>query len=152
MPGDRVKLLGFSRAVAAAKTAAAKTAPAKAAPGRPIEGEPTRFLAPEILRGEAADARADVYGVAALLASLLTGDAPFPVAETPDAVAARPVLDPNALRAGRTALPAALRGALARALAPVAADRQATMAELAAELDKSAEALNRSGWWRWLSR
>src|SRR5262249_44863891 len=63
------------------------------ASGLPV-GTP-EYMAPEQLKGEHIDQRADVYGLGAVLYELLTGTVPHP-AETPYEVAARVLTEPVA--------------------------------------------------------
>jgi eukaryotic-like serine/threonine-protein kinase len=84
------------------------------------------FMPPEQARGAAdeIDERADVYGLGGILFMLLTGLAPPPRAE--DAVAA--------MLADDRTIPRPLRAVCARAMAPVRADRYATVPALAADV------------------
>jgi serine/threonine-protein kinase len=84
--------------------------------GPGLVGSP-RFMAPEQRRGEAVDARADVFGLGAVLFFALEGHGPLDTDEGPR---------PSALEASRAALEARgtpLARVIARALAPERADR-----------------------------
>lgn len=93
-----------------------------------VAGTPA-YMAPEQARGEPLDARADVYGLAALSYALLTGHPPFPEDRTALQVALRPA-DSRPASVGRDDLDAVLQAGLA-------ADRRrrpATAAELGERL------------------
>ncbi len=84
------------------------------------------YMAPEVLTGRAADARADLFTLAALAVYIATGQPPFAAASLPELIgrmllpAAPPALP---------GVPAAAAAAVARALAPDPAAR-GTVAEL----------------------
>ncbi len=94
-----------------------------------IAGTPA-YMAPEQARGEPADARADVFGLGAVLYQLLCGSRPFA------GLGAVPIL--NALRRhevpelpARATIPEDLADLCAAAMAPLPQDRPADAAELA---------------------
>ncbi len=95
-----------------------------------FEGTP-QFAAPEQLRGEPLDVRADIYAVGATLFYLLTGRPPF---DAPDLralfarVSSEPPPSPRALRPG---VPAALAAVVVQCLAKPPGDRPASYAALA---------------------
>jgi len=99
-----------------------------------IAGTP-RYMAPEQARGEPADARSDVFALGALLYHLLTGQAPFAADSAREslALAARGEFDAHALRAA--AAPAGLERICRRAMQADPADRYASAAELADDLE-----------------
>lgn len=106
----------------------------------------TAWVAPEQARGEVCDARSDVWGVGGLLYFGLCGGRPnagkLPEERLGNARAGvRPFL-PTALAPGRT-LPSELIRITMKALEPDPANRYATAAALAADL----QAVRSSGWW-----
>ncbi len=94
------------------------------------------YLAPEVLDGQPADRRSDVWGLGVVLWELLTGqrlfDAPTDV-EAIRAVGRREIVAPSRLRAG---LPPALDKIVCKALEREPARRHATARELARELNQ----------------
>jgi eukaryotic-like serine/threonine-protein kinase len=87
------------------------------------------FLAPEVVRGEQADGRADVYGLGACLYAMLTGRPPGADPTT--------VIPPRSLRAG---VPRELDTVVRQAMAPDPDDRFQTAQAMAAALYRSAAA------------
>ena len=92
------------------------------------------YMAPEQLRGEKVDARADIWSLGATFSEMLTGQQVFTgnrVAEIMHAV-----LNPktHALRALPAAIPAALHDIIGRALDPDLSTRYASATELLADL------------------
>jgi serine/threonine-protein kinase len=99
-----------------------------------VVGTPA-YMAPEQALGSAGvDARADVYGVGAILYKLLTGSAPFPD-EDPVKTLRRVVSeDPKRPRELERGIPEAVELLIQRAMARSPADRPASAAELECEL------------------
>ncbi|MFN8632268.1 MAG: protein kinase [Chloroflexota bacterium] len=90
------------------------------------------FMAPEVVQGEPADARADLYALGVVLYQMLTGRAPFR-AETPLALMHAHVHTPPPLpRAVVPNLPPGVDRVLAQALAKNPAERYQTAGALAA--------------------
>jgi tetratricopeptide (TPR) repeat protein len=91
-------------------------------------------MAPEQVRGDAVDARADVWAVGVVLFEMLAGRRPFVGDDTTELL--RAILQDPApdLRALRPEVPPALARTVARALAKSPADRHASAAALSAEL------------------
>ena len=95
-----------------------------------FQGTP-QFAAPEQLRGEPLDVRADIYAVGATMYWLLTGKPPFEAGDLQTLVkkvTTEPLVSPRVLR---PAIPARLAAVVVRCLAKNAAERQASYAELA---------------------
>jgi len=88
---------------------------------------PDGFLAPEVVRGEQADGRADVYGLGACLYAMLTGRPPGADPAT--------TIPPRSLRAG---VPRDLDAIVRQAMAPDPDDRFQTVQAVAAALARSA--------------
>lgn len=76
-----------------------------------------RYLAPEQVRGEPADARADLYAVGLLLYEMLTGRAPFTGDTDTAAALARLASTPAPVRSHRSNVPPALDTIVLRCLA-----------------------------------
>jgi serine/threonine-protein kinase len=92
------------------------------------------YCAPEQIRGEPIDARADIYSLGCVLFQCLTGETPF-ARDTDFAVLQAHLSDPPpAPSSTRADLPASVDDVIARALAKSPEDRYATAGELAASL------------------
>jgi len=122
-----VKLLDFG-------IAQALNEPEGQNPDRMFKGK-IAYVAPERLRGQAADARSDLFSLGVVLWELLAGRKLFRTksdAETLENVLKMPVPPPSSLRPD---VPAELDRIVARALARDPADRYATGYQLAEDLD-----------------
>src|SRR5262245_31330963 len=95
-----------------------------------FQGTP-QFAAPEQLRGEPLDVRADIYAVGATMYWLLTGKPPFEAGDLQTLVTKVTTEAPVSPRRLRPAIPAGLAAVIVRCLAKSAADRPASYAELA---------------------
>jgi predicted Ser/Thr protein kinase len=91
------------------------------------------YMSPEQCRGEPLDPRSDVYSLGAVLYEILTGRPPF-IAETVTGVITKHLHDSPAPLAHSLAVPPELAAATMRALAKDPADRPASAAEFAREL------------------
>lgn len=100
-----------------------------------VLSRPTPHTAPELLLGDEATPRTDVYGLAATLYELLAGRSAFRAyaGESPSATVAR-VLDGRVRKIVSPGIPLALSDLLSWALAPQPADRPPSTAWLAEEL------------------
>jgi serine/threonine-protein kinase len=87
------------------------------------------FMAPEHLRGEPTDARADVYALACVLFTALTGTPPFRRATVPATITAH-LHDPPPRPSGTLGVPAAFDSVIARALAKEPAARYPSAGDL----------------------
>jgi serine/threonine-protein kinase len=97
------------------------------------------YMAPEQVRGEPLDARADIYSVGATLYRVLTGVPPFD-APSPMSVLAKHITDevvPPRTRAPDRALPPEADRIVLRAMAKAAGDRYASAGEMRAELERA---------------
>lgn len=98
-----------------------------------VVGTPA-FMAPEVIQGQEADARADIYALGVVLYQMLTGRAPFR-AETPFALLHAQVhTPPPPARTVLPSLPPAIDGVLMRALAKDRSERFQTAGALARAL------------------
>jgi hypothetical protein len=95
-----------------------------------FEGTP-HFAAPEQLRGEPLDVRADIYAVGATLYYLLTGRPPLDAADFGALVSKVACEKPTSPRVLRPAIPRGLAAVVLRSLAKAPAGRPQSYAELA---------------------
>jgi serine/threonine-protein kinase len=98
------------------------------------------YIAPERLRGDEPDKRADLYAMGVVLYELVTGAPPFSAPEDFDLIAMHLNDEPPPVAAIDRRL-APFDPVLARALAKVPADRYATAAEMADALERAAQQL-----------
>ncbi len=109
-----------------------------------VVGTPA-FMAPEQALGEVVDHRADIYGLATTLYTLLSGKLPFDAKSFATLVAALVAQAPNPLPAKAASgepIPPGLIRVVARCLAKKPDDRIQTMAELSAALAPFEETAN----------
>ena len=117
---------GIARALAGAEERLTETGLAVGTPA---------YMSPEQAAGDKAlDARTDIYSLGCVLYEMLSGEPPFN-SPTMQAMIARRLTEPApSVRAMRSAVPAAVDEAIRKALAPVAADRFATVGQFAQAL------------------
>lgn len=107
-----------------------------------LAGTP-KYLAPEIIRGERADGRADQYSVGVMLHELVTGESPFPrAAKVATALHHQLHSAPAPLDEIDPRIPTGFANAVLRSMQKDPADRFATMAEFAAAAGQSAATLD----------
>jgi serine/threonine-protein kinase len=95
------------------------------------------YLAPERIRGDPVDGRADVYSLGCVLFECLTGRVPFPSTSAMAGIYAHLEQEPPRAREERPDLPAALDPVVARALAKDPGDRYPTAGALAAAAEEA---------------
>ncbi|AKF04136.1 serine/threonine-protein kinase [Sandaracinus amylolyticus] len=111
------------------------------------------YMAPEQVRGEAADRRSDLYSLGCVLFEMLTGRAPFaglPVARLLEAQLEAPV--PRIVRPGGTPVPDGIQAIVDRAMAKRREERYQSAREMIVDLRRAARAASRADWRRWLPR
>jgi eukaryotic-like serine/threonine-protein kinase len=99
------------------------------------------YIAPERLRGEPTDQRADLYAIGVILFELLAGRPPFTADDDFDLIAQHLDIEPPRLQAIDPALPAVLDEVIARALHKQPTERYADALEMAAALELAAQQL-----------
>ncbi|HJV90834.1 MAG TPA: protein kinase [Holophagaceae bacterium] len=97
------------------------------------------YSAPEVLRGEEADPRSDVYGLGATLYSALTGQMPFEAATTWELLRRVQDEDPPPPRALRSDIPADLEVVILKSMEKDPGRRYATALALGADLRRFLE-------------
>ena len=122
-PGDHVYLTDFGLSKRTAGADDTRTAQ--------LVGT-VNYVAPEQIRGQPLDARADVYALGAMLFQMLTGRVPFPADSDEAKMWAHLSEKPPAVSEVRSELPRGLDDVIRRAMAKDARDRFATAGELAA--------------------
>jgi hypothetical protein len=135
-PQEHLKVMDFGLSHLAGKPelSAARLAGADAvvAPGTPA------YIAPEALRGDDTDGRADLYSAGVVLFEMLTGRLPFPDADVDALVDAHLNRPPPGFReAGAADVPRAIEAAVRRCLAKFPKDRPASARGLAADLGRA---------------
>ncbi|MBL8362903.1 MAG: serine/threonine protein kinase [Rubrivivax sp.] len=113
------------------------------------------YIAPEVVRGEAADARSDLYALGCVLYEMVTGELPFPGRSDFELMRAHAEQVPPSPRERIGELPEALEAVILRALAkqPGArfADAAAFRKALQAALNAATQAAQASRWPAWLA-
>jgi eukaryotic-like serine/threonine-protein kinase len=128
--GLRAKILDFGIAKLAASASGLRTKTGA------VMGTPP-YMAPEQTRGAGkVDARADIYAVGCILFEMAAGRPPFAAKTHHEMMALHQSAAPPKLRAIDPSISPVLEALVARALAKHPADRQQSMAELAADLDR----------------
>ena len=97
------------------------------------------YIAPERLRGEPTDQRADLYAIGVILFELLAGRPPFTADDDFDLIEQHLEVEPPHLQSIDPELPGALDDVLARALAKQPAKRFSDALDMAAALELAAQ-------------
>ena len=126
--GDHVTLVDFGIARAADGTVLT---------GSGVMGTP-EYMAPEMLRGEAAEQSADLYALGIVAFEVLTGRLPFVGANTPAIMYAQVHTPPPPLRTVKPDLPEALEVVIARQLAKQPSERYSSAGAFVAALRQAA--------------
>jgi tetratricopeptide (TPR) repeat protein len=128
---DQVKLLDFGLAQQAAdETGLLETATALTVAGM-LAGSP-QYMAPEVLNGEPADRRSDIFALGVVFYEMLSGRHPF-AAPTPTAMIGQVLHQPP--RPLDPSIPASFAAIVTRALAKQPADRYQTPHEIVYDLN-----------------
>jgi serine/threonine protein kinase len=147
----RLKILdfGLARLSSDSSTPPGASNPQVTLPGM-LVGTPA-YMAPEQLKGDTVDARADVFALGVLLYEYATGTHPFEASTAIARVARVLDADPRPLGLVRVDLPAPVAAAIDRSLRKAPEQRFASAVDLAAALDGDPAAASThavSAWWR----
>ena len=139
----RVKILDFG--LATLHDSASSASPSPDVPGgttRPLIAGTAGYMAPEQVRGEAVDQRADIFALGAVLYEMLAGRRAFKADSTLGTFDAVLTLQPPDLSEVNGDVPPALSHVVRRCLAKSPDDRFATVADLVSALDAVLRARN----------
>jgi predicted Ser/Thr protein kinase len=146
----RVKILDFGLARVDAESAGAgSTLAAVTMPGV-LLGTPA-YMAPEQIEGKPADARADVFAYGVVMYEFICGAHPFEAGSALARVARMLDSEARPLEQRRTDVPAGIVAVVDRCLRKRPADRYASAAEIAGDLDRDSPARSARRnliWWR----
>jgi serine/threonine-protein kinase len=104
-----------------------------------VVGTP-QYMSPEQALSEGTDARSDLYSFACVVYEMLAGEPPY-TGPTPQVIITKRLVDPvPSVRRLRPEVPSSVDRALSRAMAKIAADRFASVAEFVQALSAPAQA------------
>jgi hypothetical protein len=135
----RVRLADFSLAQPLARGTSGPHA-------RTVAGTP-HYMSPEQARGEATDARSDLFGLGAVLFQMATGKPPYPGASSREVLRAATQCELKPVREIAPDVPSALAAVIDRLLAKRPHDRYESAGEAAAKLEQFADSANRHRHW-----
>ena len=139
----RVKILDFGLATLHESAPQDSSSPELSAETtRSLVAGTAGYMAPEQLRGEAVDRRADIFALGAMLYEMLAGRRPFKTDSTLGTLDAVLTREPPDLSDVNPGIPRALSHIVRRCLAKSPDDRFASVAELVSALDSVVRARN----------
>jgi eukaryotic-like serine/threonine-protein kinase len=137
----RVKILDFGLAVLLdAAPPGSSPEHASSAAARSVLSGTAGYMAPEQVRGDAVDPRADIFALGVVLYEMLAGRHPFKGTSALETLDASLALEPRDLVEENPGVSPALARGVRRCLAKSPADRFATVADLAAVLESETRA------------
>jgi serine/threonine-protein kinase len=107
------------------------------------------YMAPEQARGEAVDARADLYALGCVLFEMLVGRAPFAGTDAADVLEAHASAPVPSIDSPHGPIPVELARVVRRAMAKRPGERYGAASEMIADLTHADHALGPVGWQRW---
>ena len=131
----RVKILDFGLATLHERAAASPAQDLASEIARSLAAGTAGYMAPEQVRGEAVDGRADIFALGAVLHEMLAGHRPFTGDSTLGTLDAVLTQQPPDLSALNPDIPPPLSRIVRRCLAKAPGDRFATVDELVSGLD-----------------
>jgi serine/threonine protein kinase len=131
----QAKILDFGIATLSSPGASRETGGPASSASRSLYGT-LHYIAPELIRGEASDARSDIFSLGAVLYELATGVRAFDGAEPPDVAAAVLGGPPRPIRDVLPELPAELERIIGRTLEKQPDFRCQSAADLRADLQR----------------
>ena len=143
----RVKILDFGLALLVEGTATAQNAEVSSARARSLVAGTVGYMAPEQVRGDDVDQRADIFALGAVLYEMLAGRAPFKGSTTLETLDASLTIEPRDLSQASPETSSTIAHIVHRCLAKSPADRFATVADLAAALEAATRAVKSAPTW-----
>ena len=137
---QRVRLADFSLAQPLARGSSGPRS-------RTVAGTP-HYMSPEQARGEATDARSDLFGLGAVLFQMAAGKAPYPGESSREVLRAATQCELKPVREVAPEVPSALAAIIDRLLAKRPDDRYESAGEAAAALEQFADSNRHRRWAR----
>ena len=143
----RVKILDFGLALLVEATATAQSAEVSSAAARSLVAGTVGYMAPEQVRGDDVDQRADIFALGAVLYEMLAGRAPFKGSTTLETLDASLTIEPRDLSHASPGTSSTIAHIVHRCLAKSPADRFATVADVATALEAETRAVKSAPPW-----